>query len=61
MRRFCRTARQPTTLGQLGRSEEKLAAYDQVIGRYGDDPAPALREITERARGALAEMPDDAE
>ena len=34
-------------LGQLGRSEEALAAYDQVLGRYGDDPA--LRERVARA------------
>ena len=31
-------------LGELGRSAEAVAAYDQVTGRYGDDPAPALRE-----------------
>jgi hypothetical protein len=29
-----------------------------VLDRYGGDPAPALREVTERAREALAEMPD---
>jgi tetratricopeptide (TPR) repeat protein len=48
-------------LGELGRSEEAVAVYDQVLDRYGDDPAPALREVTERARDAQAEMPDDAE
>jgi tetratricopeptide (TPR) repeat protein len=36
-------------LGELGRSEEEVAAYDQVLGRYGDDPAPALREQVARA------------
>ena len=30
--------------GELGRPADALAAYQQVIDRYGDDPAPALRE-----------------
>jgi tetratricopeptide (TPR) repeat protein len=29
--------------GELGRFAETLAAYQQVIDRYGEDPAPALR------------------
>jgi len=37
-------------LGRLGRSADTLAAYQQVITDYGDDPAPALRE---RVAGAL--------
>ncbi|MDT5407885.1 MAG: hypothetical protein QOG14_105, partial [Mycobacterium sp.] len=28
--------------GELGRPADALAAYQQVIDRYGDDPAPAL-------------------
>ena len=36
-------------LGELGRSEEAVAAYDQVLDRYGDDPAPALREQAAKA------------
>ena len=28
----------------LGRSEEALAVYDDVVARYGDAPEPALRE-----------------
>ena len=28
----------------MGRSADALAAYQQVVDRYGDDPAPALRE-----------------
>ena len=31
-------------LRELGRGEEALAAYDEVVTRYGQDPAPALRE-----------------
>jgi len=29
--------------GELGRSADALAAFQAVIDRYGDDPAPALR------------------
>ncbi len=31
-------------LGELGRSEEALAAYDEVLARVGDATEPALRE-----------------
>ena len=31
-------------LGELGRSAEEVAVYDEVVARYGEDPAPALRE-----------------
>jgi hypothetical protein len=41
------------TLGQLGRSEEELAACRAVLERYGEDPAPALREIVAFAKAAL--------
>ncbi|MGH4017726.1 MAG: trypsin-like peptidase domain-containing protein [Pseudonocardiaceae bacterium] len=36
-------------LGQLDRSEEELAVYDQVVDRFGQDPAPALREQVAKA------------
>ena len=36
-------------LGQLGRSEEALVVYDDVIARYADAPEPALREQVARA------------
>jgi tetratricopeptide (TPR) repeat protein len=36
-------------LGRLGRSADALAAYQQVITDYGDDPAPALREQVAKA------------
>jgi len=35
--------------GELGRPADALAAYQQVIDRYGEDPAPALRAGVERA------------
>lgn len=31
-------------LRELGRPEDGVAAYDQVLDRFSDDPAPALRE-----------------
>lgn len=47
-------------LGQLGRYEEAIAAYDQLIAAYSQDPIPALREQVARAmsnRGiALAKL-----
>ena len=30
--------------GELGRPADALAAFQQVIDRYGEDPAPDLRE-----------------
>ena len=36
-------------LGELGRTDEEIAVYDDVVARYGDDPEPALREQTARA------------
>jgi hypothetical protein len=38
------------TLGQLGRGEEEIAVYDQVVTRYGEASEAALRE---RVAGAL--------
>jgi len=31
-------------LGQLGRNEEAIAVYDQVVTRFGDATEPALRD-----------------
>ncbi len=39
-------------LGELGRSADAVGAYE-VLARYGDDPAPALREAVARAVTAL--------
>ncbi len=36
-------------LGELGRSEDAVAAYDQVIARYGDADSPALAERVAKA------------
>jgi len=36
-------------LGGLSRFDDEIAAYLHVITRYGDDPAPALREQTANA------------
>ena len=42
--------------GELGRFAEALAAYQQVIDRYGEDPAPALRERVAAALGNQGAM-----
>ena len=31
-------------LGELGRSEEAVGVFDEVVARFGDAPEPALRE-----------------
>jgi tetratricopeptide (TPR) repeat protein len=31
-------------LGELGRSADAVVVYEEVVARYGEDPAPALRE-----------------
>lgn len=38
-----------TTLAPLGRREEELATYDEVIDCYGDDPEPVLRRFVAQA------------
>lgn len=47
-------------LGQLSRSEEAIAVYDDVVKRYGDAPEPALREQVAKALfnkgGTLSEL-----
>jgi hypothetical protein len=40
------------TLGQLDRPTEAIAVYDQVVERYGYDPAPELRESVAAAVSA---------
>jgi tetratricopeptide (TPR) repeat protein len=42
--------------GELGRPADALAAFQQVIDRYGDDPAPALRERVAAALGNQGAM-----
>ncbi|MDQ2790030.1 MAG: hypothetical protein M3Y73_10065 [Actinomycetota bacterium] len=32
-------------LGQLGRTEEAVGIYDQLVDRFGHEPEPALREL----------------
>ena len=39
------------TLGQLGRLEEALVVYDDVIARYADAPEPGPSVAPERAPG----------
>jgi tetratricopeptide (TPR) repeat protein len=36
-------------LGRAGRNEEQLAAYEDLIGRFGDDPDPVVRGKAARA------------
>jgi tetratricopeptide (TPR) repeat protein len=36
-------------LGKLGRGADELAAYDDLLARFANDPAPALREQVARA------------
>lgn len=40
------------TLGRLNRSEEALAANDDVMKRYSDAPEPSLREQVAKARAS---------
>jgi len=36
----------------LGRSDEEIDVYDDVLARYGDAPEAALREAVARALSA---------
>jgi len=36
-------------LGMLNRSDEAIAAYDEVLRRLSDSPEPAVREIVAKA------------
>jgi hypothetical protein len=43
------------TFGQLGRSEEEVGVYDEVVARFGNAPEPALREAVAMALEMKAE------
>ena len=43
-------------LVQLGRSEEAIAVYDELIERYSDDEDPSVQEDVEWARQRKAAM-----
>ncbi len=43
-------------LGELDRSEEAIAVYDEVVARFGDAAEPAAREAAERAGIACDEL-----
>jgi hypothetical protein len=36
-------------LGQIERREEAIAAYEEVVSRFSDDPAPAIKELVAKA------------
>jgi hypothetical protein len=40
----------------LGRSEDEMAVYNEVVARFGDAPEPALRELVATALRALADL-----
>ena len=42
--------------GALGRFAEALAAYQQVIDRYGEDPTPKMRKRVERATTSSSDI-----
>jgi hypothetical protein len=42
--------------GELGRPADALAAFQAVIDRYGEDPAPALRARVERATTSSSDI-----
>ena len=44
-----RDSNKGVALGALGRSTDELAVYDEVVARYSEDPAPALREQVAKA------------
>jgi len=37
------------TLGELNRSEDAIAAYDEVVKRFGKDREPVIKELVKRA------------
>ncbi len=39
-------------LGELGRGEEAIAAYDEMVRRFGDDEDPSLRPSLGIARNS---------
>jgi hypothetical protein len=42
------------TLGELGRGEDAIAVYDDVIARFGADEDPALKAIVRKAKERCA-------
>ena len=40
------------TLGELGRSEEERAVYDDLIARFANAPEPFIREIVADAEAS---------
>ena len=45
-----------TTLGQLGKSEDAIRVYDDVVARFGDASEAALREPVGRALNSLGNL-----
>lgn len=43
----------------VGRSEEAVAAYGELLAHFGDAPEPALQQVVARAREALVEADDE--
>lgn len=43
------------TLGELGRSEQEIEVYGQVLARFADAPEPALRKAVAQALSARQE------
>lgn len=46
-------------LGELGRSEDELGGYDELLERFADAPEPALRQVVALAREAQAKPPSE--
>ncbi|MFQ2088259.1 hypothetical protein ACK34E_06830, partial [Aeromonas veronii] len=45
------------TLGQLGRSEDEITVYDELIQRFGNSDAPALQELVTKAKALRDKQP----
>lgn len=39
--------------GELGKSDDEIAVYDEVVKRFGDASKPALKEIVKQAQEIL--------
>ncbi len=48
-------------LGELGRFEQAIEVYNQVLARFTDAPEPALREVVARALSARQEIQEGTE
>jgi hypothetical protein len=42
--------------GELGRPADALAAHQQVVDRYGEDPAPTMRKRVEGATTSSSDI-----